>query len=158
MGLKTAKNYSPEFREQIIKECMETNKYNVVAKKHQVPVTTVYTWINRDKNKAKGQKALGKEFANGGGYQKLTHYLKRDFKYTVNSKKIYRLCQENDLLLPKKEKRKKPKSQRCVNRVISRPHQMWELDLKYGFIHGENRFFYILVIIDVCLRLIITLV
>jgi len=32
---------------------------------------------------------------------------------------------------------------------------MWELDLKYGFIHGENRFFYILVIIDVYLRLIV---
>jgi len=96
-----------------------------------------------------------KEFANGGGYQKLTHYLKRDFNYRVNSKKIYRLCQENDLLLPKKKKRKKLRSQRCVNRVISKPHQMWELDLKYGFIHGENRFFYILVIIDVYLRLIV---
>ncbi|MCP4551828.1 MAG: transposase [Bacteroidetes bacterium] len=63
-----AKKYSPEFREQIIKECMETNKYNVVAKKHQVPVTTVYTWIKRDKNKTKtqkvkGQKTLGKELA-----------------------------------------------------------------------------------------------
>jgi len=43
MGSKTAKNYNPEFREQIIKGCMETNKYNVVAKKHNVPVTTVYT-------------------------------------------------------------------------------------------------------------------
>jgi len=68
MGSKTAKSYSPEFREQIIKECMETNKYNVVARKHQVPVTTVYTWIKRDKNKsksqkAKGQKAMGKELA-----------------------------------------------------------------------------------------------
>jgi putative transposase len=96
-----------------------------------------------------------KEFANGGGYQKLTDYLKRDFKYTVNPKKIYRLCQENGLLLPKKKKRKKPRSKRCVNRLICKPHQMWELDLKYGFIHGENRFFYILVIIDVYMRLIV---
>jgi transposase len=53
MGSKMAKSYSPEFREQIIKECMETNRYNVVAKKHQIPVTTVYTWIKQDKNKAK---------------------------------------------------------------------------------------------------------
>ena len=59
MGSKMAKSYSPEFREQIIKECMETNKYNVVAKKHNVPVTTVYTWIKRDKNKSKTQKAKG---------------------------------------------------------------------------------------------------
>ena len=68
MGSKTAKNYSSEFKEQIIKECMETNRYNVVAKKHQVPTTTVYTWIKRDKNKSKtlkvkGQKAMGKELA-----------------------------------------------------------------------------------------------
>ena len=68
MGSRTAKSYNKEFKEQIIKECIETNKYNVAAKKHQVPVTTVYTWIKRDKNKSKtkkatGQKALGKELA-----------------------------------------------------------------------------------------------
>ncbi|MCP3923182.1 MAG: transposase [Desulfobacterales bacterium] len=45
-----------------------------------------------------------KEFANGGGYQKLTHYLRRDYNYFVNSKKVYRLCKENDFLLPKKRK------------------------------------------------------
>jgi putative transposase len=32
---------------------------------------------------------------------------------------------------------------------------MWELDLKYGFIHGENRFFFIMAIIDVFMRLIV---
>jgi putative transposase len=96
-----------------------------------------------------------REFSNGGGYQKLTHYLRRDYGYMVNHKKIYRLCKDNDLLLPKKKKRKKRRSKRCVNRIISSPHQMWELDLKYGFIHGENKFFYILVIIDVYLRLVV---
>lgn len=96
-----------------------------------------------------------KEFANGGGYQKLACYLRRDYNYTVNPKKVYRLCQENSLLLPKRKKRKKARSRRSVNRFISRPYQMWELDLKYGFVHGENRFFYILVIIDVYLRLIV---
>ncbi len=96
-----------------------------------------------------------KEFSNGGGYQKLTWYLRRDFNYIVNSKKVYRLCHENDLLLPKKKKREKPRSPRSINRLITGPHQMWELDLKYGFIHGENRFFYILAIIDVFMRLIV---
>ena len=66
MGSKRAKNYTSEFKEQILKECIETNKYNVVARKHNIPVTTVYTWIKRDKNKtriksSKGQKALKKE-------------------------------------------------------------------------------------------------
>jgi len=68
MASKRAQSYSSEFKEQILKECMETNKYNVVAKKHQIPMTTVYTWIKRDKNKTriqnnKGQKALQKELA-----------------------------------------------------------------------------------------------
>ena len=66
MESKRAKSYPGEFKEQILKECMETNKYNVVAKKHNLPVTTVYTWIKRDKNKTriqntKGQKTLKKE-------------------------------------------------------------------------------------------------
>ena len=96
-----------------------------------------------------------KEFSNGGGYQKLTWYLRRDYSYRINSKKIYRLCRENSLLLPKKKKKKKPRTKRSINRLITSPHQMWELDLKYGFIHGENRFFYILAIIDVFMRLIV---
>ena len=66
MGAKRAKSYTSEFKEQILKECIETNKYNVVARKHNLPVTTVYTWIKRDKNKNiiqtnKGNKALKKE-------------------------------------------------------------------------------------------------
>jgi len=66
MGAKRAKSYTSEFKEQILKECIETNKYNVVAKKHNLPVTTVYIWIKRDKNKnriqnTRGQKALKKE-------------------------------------------------------------------------------------------------
>lgn len=96
-----------------------------------------------------------KEFANGGGYQKLSHYLRRDHDYTVNPKKVYRLCQEHNLLLPRRKKRQKRRSKRCVNRIITAPFQMWQLDLKYGFIHGENRFFFILAIIDVYMRLIV---
>ena len=96
-----------------------------------------------------------REFANGGGYQKLSQYLRRDYNYTVNHKKVYRLCRENGLLLPKRKKRKKARSKRCINRIITRPHQMWELDLKYGFIHGENRFFFILAVIDIYTRLMV---
>ncbi len=68
MGKRKTKIYSNEFKEQILKECMETNKYNVVAQKHNLPVTTVYTWIKADKNKSKvkkdkGLKAVEKELA-----------------------------------------------------------------------------------------------
>jgi len=62
MGTKRTKSYTSEFKEQILKECIETNKYSVVARKHNLPVTTVYTWIRTDKNQNnKGHKALKKE-------------------------------------------------------------------------------------------------
>lgn len=96
-----------------------------------------------------------KNFANGGGYHKLSEYLRRDFGYHVNDKKVYRLCKENNLLLPKKKKSRKRKSKICTNIEVSGANQLWELDIKYGHIYGENRFFYILIIIDVYLRYVV---
>ncbi len=32
------------------------------------------------------------------------------------------------------------------------PNKLWEFDIKYGFIHGENRFFFILSFVDVFSR------
>ena len=36
----------------------------------------------------------------------MVHYLRRDQDLIVNHKKLYRLCKENDLLLPRKKKKK----------------------------------------------------
>lgn len=33
-------------------------------------------------------------FQNGGGYKKLTHYLRREHGVVINKKKVYRLCKE----------------------------------------------------------------
>ncbi len=96
-----------------------------------------------------------KEFLNAGGYQKLKHYIEREHGYVINQKKIYRLCKENNLLLPKRKKILRKRSHVATNRIITEPHQLWELDLKYGYIHGENRFFFIMAIIDVFMRLIV---
>ena len=68
MSREKSRSYSKEFKAQIIKECMETNNHAVVAKKHDVPATTVYTWFRRDKNKQKtdnrkSQRALEQELA-----------------------------------------------------------------------------------------------
>ena len=49
MSRDKLRSYSKEFKAQIIKECVETNNYAVVAKKHDVPATTVYTWFRRGK-------------------------------------------------------------------------------------------------------------
>lgn len=88
-------------------------------------------------------------FENAGGHRKMVHYLRRDQNLIVNHKKLYRLCKENDLLLPRKKKKKKTWKKLCENRKITAPFQLWQFDIKYGFIPGENRFFYIMAFIDV---------
>lgn len=96
------------------------------------------------------------EFANGGGVKKLVHYLKDDYRFIVNHKKLYRLCKEEGLLLPRKKKLKKNfKKLPASNHVVKAPLRVWQFDIKYGWIQGENRFFYLLAFIDVFSREII---
>jgi len=35
------------------------------------------------------------------------------------------------------------------NRLVTRPKQLWEADVKYGYIAGEDRFFFVMPILDV---------
>ena len=49
------------------------------------------------------------EFTNGGGARKLSKYLAIEQRIYINHKKIYRLCDENDLLLFRQEEKKKRK-------------------------------------------------
>lgn len=95
-------------------------------------------------------------FQNGGGYRKLTKYLRRNCGFIINKKKVYRLCLENGLLLPRQVKKIKRRTPISINRTVSRPFQVWELDIKYGFIYGENRFFFLMAIIDVYLRYVVS--
>lgn len=95
------------------------------------------------------------EFSNAAGYHKLKYYLRRDYGYWVNHKKLYRLCRENRLLLPRNRKKIRHARKLCENRIINAPNKLWEFDIKYGYIHGENRYFFILAFIDVFLRKIV---
>lgn len=94
-------------------------------------------------------------YQNGGGYHKLTHYLRRDYGYHVNHKKIYRLCRENNLLLSLRRKKIRKNRRVSINREIYKPNQLWEFDIKYGQLHGLNKFFFILAYIDVYSRKIV---
>lgn len=94
-------------------------------------------------------------FQNGGGYIKLTHYLRREHQLIINKKKTYRLCKNHDFLLPKMKKIKKPWKVISHNRTITEPYKLWEFDIKYCFIHGENRFFFVASFIDVYSRKIV---
>ncbi|MGQ9571536.1 MAG: IS3 family transposase [Thermodesulfovibrionales bacterium] len=89
------------------------------------------------------------------GYTKLTHSLRRDFKLIINRKKVYRLCKELDILKPQRKINPKHPRKIAKNRVVTAPNQLWEIDVKYGYIAGEDRFLFILPILDVCDRTVV---
>lgn len=83
------------------------------------------------------------------GYHKITIYLRKRMKLIINHKKVYRLCKELQIL--KKQRVMKPavRSRISVNREIRSSNRLWEADIKYGYILGEDKFFFVLSIIDV---------
>lgn len=89
------------------------------------------------------------------GYHKITHNLRRDHKLIINHKKVYRLCKELQIL--KKQRIVKPpvKSRISINRIVKKSNVLWEADIKYGYVLGEDKFFFVLSIIDVFDRSII---
>lgn len=45
------RQYSEEFKEQILAECQEVGNVALVARRHQISENTIYTWIkNKRKN------------------------------------------------------------------------------------------------------------
>lgn len=89
------------------------------------------------------------------GYRKLTVLLRRYYNLIINKKKVYRICKKLDILKPQRKIQAKYPRKLARNRIITGSNQLWEMDIKYGFIHGEQRFFFILSIIDVYDRSII---
>lgn len=83
------------------------------------------------------------------GYRKLTKCLQRQYHLVLNKKKVYRLCKELGILKPQRRVSAKPPRILARNRTITGPNQLWEIDIKYGYIAGEDRFFYLMGIIDV---------
>lgn len=83
------------------------------------------------------------------GYRKLTVCLRRQYKLVINKKKVYRLCKELNILNPQRRIKFKHPRKLANNRVITGSNQLWETDIKYGYIAGERRFFFLQSIIDV---------
>lgn len=52
------KDISPELKEKIIKEAIETNRQKAVATKYGIPATTIYAWVRayRMKNLSESNK------------------------------------------------------------------------------------------------------
>lgn len=90
------------------------------------------------------------------GYRKSTHWLRREHKLIINEKKVYRLCREMRILRPQR-KRTSPRYPRraAANWVVTGVNQLWETDIKYGYIAGEKRFFFVQAILDVYDRMVV---
>lgn len=83
------------------------------------------------------------------GYYKLAVELRRTYKLIINKKKVYRLCKGMGILQPQRKIQAKYPRKLARNRTVTAPNQLWETDIKYGYVVGEDRFFYIQSIIDV---------
>lgn len=84
-----------------------------------------------------------------GGSKKLAKYIRRDHNIVINHKKVARLCKLHNLLLKARGKKKSKFKKMSQNRVVTAENQVWEFDIKYGYLHGEERFFFLLAFIDV---------
>ena len=83
------------------------------------------------------------------GYKKLTVCLNEDYFLIINHKKVYRLCKELDILRPQRERKKHHPRRLAQKTEVSGPDQLWEADVKYGYIAGTDQFFFQLSLIDV---------
>jgi len=98
---------------------------------------------------------LADEFTSVYGYRKLTKILRRQYRLVINKKKVYRLCKKMNVLRPQRKLKIKHPKRLANNRVITGSNQLWETDIKYGWIEGEQRFFFLMSIIDVFDRAIV---
>lgn len=83
------------------------------------------------------------------GYRKLTKLLRRKYRLVIDKKKVYRLCKELGILLPQRQIKQPVPRKAARNRVVTGPNQLWQMDIKYGYVAGLERHFYVVSIIDV---------
>lgn len=80
--------------------------------------------------------------------------MRKEYKLIINKKKIYRLCKKLGILKHQREIKQKHTRRLARNRIVTAPNQLWEADIKYGYIVEEDRYFYVLSIIDVYDRMV----
>ncbi|WLF71087.1 IS3 family transposase [Clostridium septicum] len=71
------------------------------------------------------------------GYRKITYHLRRTYNLIINCKKVYRLCKELNILIWQRKIHFKTKRILASNRTVTASNQVWEIDIKYGYVHGE---------------------
>lgn len=89
------------------------------------------------------------------GYRLLAECLRKDRQLVLNHKKAYDLCKELGLLQKRRQPKTKHPRKLARNHVITGPNQLWQMDIKYGYVAALDRFFFVLSIIDVFERRIV---
>ncbi|MCR4427528.1 MAG: DDE-type integrase/transposase/recombinase [Firmicutes bacterium] len=89
------------------------------------------------------------------GYKKLTVRLREEHRLAVNHKKVYRLCKELDALRPQRKVQDKHPRRLAKRDTVTGPNQLWEMEMKYGYIRGADEFFFQLSLLDVFDRCVI---
>ena len=56
--------YSEEVKEQVLREVEETGNMTLVARNHNIPFTTINTWVKKKKNATKGGSTRGPKSSN----------------------------------------------------------------------------------------------
>jgi len=83
------------------------------------------------------------------GYKKINVTLQEDYQLIINHKKTYRLCKELNVLRPQRKIYPFRPRKLAKREKVTAPNQHWQMDLKYGYIAGMDRFFFQLSLIDV---------
>ncbi len=99
------------------------------------------------------EELLSKEFVDYG-YIKVTHWLRQEYGYIINPKKVYRLMRENGLLNNKK-KFPKPSRKHWVKQLVPKPLSVFdylEFDIKYMYVPGCGRNALMITVLDVYSR------
>lgn len=88
----------------------------------------------------------------GYGYDMINDELRKS-GFVINKKKTYRLMDENHLLMGKVIRSKGKRKWVAYRRIQAvKPMEYLCLDIKYVWVHGEGRWYYLLSIIDVFSR------
>ncbi|WP_281272414.1 IS3 family transposase [Paenibacillus sambharensis] len=89
------------------------------------------------------------------GYKLLAQCIRDKYNVRLDKKKAYRLCNELGILQKPRQRVQAHPRRLPKNRVVTGSNQLWQMDIKYGYVRGLERFFYVLSIIDVFDRVVV---
>ena len=91
--MRQTRQYSDEFKEQIIRECQEVGNVSVVSRRHDISPNTIHTWVKKYRERGT-VKAM-----NGNSASVEQQALKQLQKVSTENDRLKRLVAEKELEL-----------------------------------------------------------